>query len=95
MSVMLTSLLFLKVLSVLQDDTILDCVPILETISALESQQSRTNDFRIGVRRLSRKVSSISLSSISTNLTERLSTIDVVLVIDIVLVIDVGVVKMS
>jgi hypothetical protein len=92
MSVMLTSLLFLKVLSVLQYDTILDCVPILETISALESQQSRTNDFRIRVRRLSGKVSSISLSSISANLAERLSTIDVV--ID-VLVIDVLVTKMS
>jgi hypothetical protein len=92
MSVMLTSLLFLKVLSVLQYDTILDCVSILETISALESQQSRTNDFRIGVRSLSRKVSSIGLSSISTNLAERLSTIDVV--ID-VLVIDVLVTKMS
>jgi hypothetical protein len=92
MSVMLTSLLFLKVLSVLQYDTILECVPILETISALESQQSRTNDFRIRVRRLSGKVSSISLSSISANLAERLSTIDVV--ID-VLVIDVLVTKMS
>jgi len=79
MSVMLTSLLFLKVLSVLQDDTILDCVPILETISTLESQQSGTNDFRIRVRRLSGKVSSISLSSISANLAERLSTIDVVI----------------
>jgi hypothetical protein len=79
MSVMVTSLLFLKVLSVLQYDTILDCVPILETISALESQQSRTNDFRIRVRRLSGKVSSISLSSISANLAERLSTIDVVI----------------
>jgi hypothetical protein len=76
---MVTSLLFLKVLSVLQYDTILDCVPILETISALESQQSRTNDFRIRVRRLSGKVSSISLSSISANLAERLSTIDVVI----------------
>jgi hypothetical protein len=93
MSVMVTSLLFLKVLSVLQYDTILDCVPILETISALESQQSRTNDFRIRVRRLSGKVSSISLSSISANLAERLSTIDVV--IGVVLVIDVLVTKMS
>jgi hypothetical protein len=90
---MVTSLLFLKVLSVLQYDTILDCVPILETISALESQQSRTNDFRIRVRRLSGKVSSISLSSISANLAERLSTIDVV--IGVVLVIDVLVTKMS
>jgi hypothetical protein len=93
MSVMVTSLLFLKVLSVLQYDTILDCVPILETISTLESQQSRTNDFRIRVRRLSGKVSSISLSSISANLAERLSTIDVV--IGVVLVIDVLVTKMS
>jgi hypothetical protein len=91
MSVMLTSLLFLKVLSVLQYDTILDCVPILETISALDSQQSRTNDFRIRVRRLSGKVSSISLSSISANLAERLSTIDVVIVLGI----DVLVTKMS
>jgi hypothetical protein len=95
MSVMLTSLLFLKVLSVLQDDTILDCVPILETISALESQQSRTNDFRIGVRSLSRKVSSIGLSSISANLAERLSTIGVVIVLVIGVVIDVLVTKMS
>jgi hypothetical protein len=92
MSVMLTSLLFLKVLSVLQDNTILDCVPILETISALESQQSRTNDFRIRVRRLSGKVSSISLSSISANLAERLSTIGVVIG---VLVIEVLVSKLS
>jgi hypothetical protein len=84
MSVMLTSLLFLKVVSVLQYDTILDCVPILETISALESQQSRTNDFRIRVRRLSGKVSSIGLSSISANLAERLSTIDVVIVLVLV-----------
>jgi hypothetical protein len=91
MSVMLTSLLFLKVLSVLQYDTILDCVPILETISALDSQQSRTNDFRIRVRRLSGKVSSISLSSINANLAERLSTIDVVIVLGI----DVLVTKMS
>jgi hypothetical protein len=95
MSVMLTSLLFLKVLSVLQYDTILDCVSILETISALESQQSRTNDFRIRVRRLSGKVSSISLSSISANLAERLSTIDVVIVLVIGVVIDVLVTKMS
>jgi len=79
MSVIVTSFLFLKVLSVLQNDTILDCVPILETISTLESQQSGTNDFRIRVRRLSGKVSSISLSSISANLAERLSTIDVVI----------------
>jgi hypothetical protein len=91
MSVMVTSLLFLKVLSVLQYDTILDCVPILETISALESQQSRTNDFRIRVRRLSGKVSSISLSSISANLAERLSTIDVVIGV----LIGVLIVKMS
>jgi hypothetical protein len=88
---MVTSLLFLKVLSVLQYDTILDCVPILETISALESQQSRTNDFRIRVRRLSGKVSSISLSSISANLAERLSTIDVVIGV----LIGVLIVKMS
>jgi hypothetical protein len=91
MSVMLTSLLFLKVLSVLQDDTILDCVPILETISALESQQSRTNDFRIRVRRLSGKVSSISLSSISTNLAERLSTIGVVIGVLVIEVLVIGV----
>jgi hypothetical protein len=84
MSVMVTSLLFLKVLSVLQYDTILDCVPILETISALESQQSR-------IRRLSGKVSSISLSSISANLAERLSTIDVVIGV----LIGVLIVKMS
>jgi hypothetical protein len=89
---MFTSLLFLKVLSVLQDDTILDSMSILETIATLERQQSRTNDFRIGVRGLSGKVSSISLSSISANLAERLSTIDVVLD---VLVIDVLVSKLS
>jgi hypothetical protein len=44
---------------------------ILEAKSALKGQQSRTNNRRIGVRSLSRKVSSIGLSSVSTNLTER------------------------
>jgi hypothetical protein len=83
MSVMLTSDFVISSISLLQNGAILDCVPILETISALESQQSRTNDFRIGVRCLSGKVSSIGLSSISANLAERLSTIDVVLGIGI------------
>jgi len=49
---------------------------ILEAVSALKRQQSRTNDFRVGIGSLSGKVSSVGLSSISTNLTERLSTID-------------------
>jgi hypothetical protein len=79
MSVMLTSDFVISSISLLQNGAILDSMPILETISALESQQSRTNDFRIGVRRLSGKVSSIGLSSISANLAERLSTIDVVI----------------
>jgi hypothetical protein len=49
---------------------------VLEAVSALKRQQSRTNDLRVGIGGLSGKVSSIGLSSISTNLTERLSTID-------------------
>jgi hypothetical protein len=44
---------------------------ILETIAALKFQQSRANNGRVGVRSLSRKVSSVGLSSVSTNLTER------------------------
>jgi hypothetical protein len=61
-------------------------VSILEAISALESQQSRTNDFRIRVRCLSGKVSSISLSSISANLAERLSSKGAVIVLGVLVV---------
>jgi hypothetical protein len=49
---------------------------VLEAVSALKRQQSRANNLRVGIGGLSGKVSSISLSSISANLTERLSTID-------------------
>jgi hypothetical protein len=54
---------------------------ILEAKSALKGQQSRTNNRRIGVRSLSRKVSSIGLSSVSTNLTEGKAFVGVVVVV--------------
>jgi hypothetical protein len=60
---------------------------VLEAVSALKRQQSRANNFRVGVGSLSGKVSSIGLSSISTNLAERLSTIDVVIGVGIELLV--------
>jgi len=48
---------------------------VLEAVSALKRQQSRANNLRVRIGSLSGKVSSVGLSSISTNLTERLSTI--------------------
>jgi len=64
---------------------------VLEAVSALKRQQSRANYLRVGIGCLSGKVSSVGLSSISTNLTERLSTIDVVIGV----VIELLVVKLS
>jgi hypothetical protein len=51
---------------------------VLEAVSALKRQQSRANYLRVGIGCLSGKVSSIGLSSISANLTERLYTIGVI-----------------
>jgi hypothetical protein len=68
-------------------------MPVLEAVTALKSLESRTNDLGIGIRSLSGKVSGISLSSVSANLAERFSTIDVVIVI--VIVIELIVVKLS
>jgi hypothetical protein len=51
---------------------------VIEAVSALKRQQSRANYLRVGISSLSGKVSSIRLAGISANLTERLSTIDVI-----------------
>jgi hypothetical protein len=59
---------------------------VLEAVSALKRQQSRANNLRVGVGSLSGKVSGIGLSSVSANLTEWFSTIDVVIGIGLLVV---------
>ena len=90
-SLVLASVLLISCVSLLENNTVLDSMTVLEAVSALKRQQSRANYLRVGIGSLSGKVSSVSLSSISANLAERLSTIDVVLGIGI----DVLVTKMS
>ena len=77
-SLVLASILFISCVSLLENSTVLDSMTVLEAVSALKRQQSRANYLRVGIGSLSGKVSSVGLSSISANLTERLSTIDVI-----------------
>jgi hypothetical protein len=76
-SLFFTSVLLISCVSLLENSAILDSMTILEAVSALERQQSRANNLGIRVRSLSGEVSSISLSGISTNLAEGLSTIGI------------------
>ena len=77
-SLVLASVLLISCVSLLENNTVLDSMTVLEAVSALKRQQSRANYLRVGIGCLSGKVSSVGLSSISANLTERLSTIDVI-----------------
>jgi hypothetical protein len=76
-SLFFTSVLLISCVSLLQNRAILDSMSVLEAVSALKSLESRANNLGIRVGGHSGKVSSIGLSSISTNLAEGLSTIGI------------------
>jgi hypothetical protein len=77
LSLAVASELLISCVSLLQNGAILDSMPVLKAVSALESLESRANDLGIRIGSLSGKVSGISLAGVSANLTERFSTIGV------------------